>query len=111
MKRVSVEEVAAHIDATNPHRGARDAWAAMPVNWEKLNWFYGLVIIGDLPEVRPISKRDVKRYAAFAKKHKSDFPPIVIVGKPSDGDIADGAHRLAAARSRGDRTIHAYVGM
>lgn len=60
MKRVPIEQVVEHINATNPHRGARDAWAAMPANFGGLDWFYGLVILHDLPEVQPISKRDVK---------------------------------------------------
>lgn len=112
MKRVPVEEVVDHINATNPHRGARDAWAGMPANFGDLNWYYGLIPLADLPRVEPISKRDVKRYENFAKKHKRAFPAIVVIGKPPiDAEVADGAHRVAAARALGDNTIHAYVGV
>jgi uncharacterized ParB-like nuclease family protein len=53
------------------------------------------------------AKELIKEYA----NKKTDFPPIEIVS--SDGSIpwmvADGSHRLEAAKLRGDKTIKAYI--
>lgn len=111
MMRVTAQEVEKHINATNPHHGARDAWQGMPVGWDRLYWFFGKFPIDELPEVSPASKKDVKRYAAHAKKWKKDFPAIVVIGKPPDSVVADGAHRLAAARLLGNTFIDAYWGI
>jgi hypothetical protein len=55
----------------------------------------------------PGSKELVKEYA----NKKTDFPPIEVVS--SDASIpwmvADGSHRLEAAKLRGNKTIKAYV--
>lgn len=111
MRKASAQEVGEHIDATNRSGGPRDAWQGMPVNWGDLDWTYGTIALNDLPEVHPASKRDVKRYAAFAKKTKKPFPAIVVIGVPGGPVVADGAHRVAAARSLGHGTIEAYVGV
>jgi hypothetical protein len=55
----------------------------------------------------PGSKELIKEYA----NKKTDFPPIEVVS--SDASIpwmvADGSHRLEAAKLRGNKTIKAYV--
>jgi len=48
---VTPEEVAKHIDDTNPHvGGSRDAWGAMPIGWERLIWSLRTVPLADLPQ-------------------------------------------------------------
>lgn len=104
---VSSEQVAKHIDATNLHRGgARDAWFGMPVGWDQLSWELTSVAVRDLPEVSPASKRDAKRYAKFG----GALPAIVLLKRGQKFVIADGAHRVAAARLQGLQNIQAYVG-
>lgn len=107
--KVPWEEVEQHVNATNPHRGARDFWSGAPPGLAKLSWSLEPVSIENLPEVFPISKQDVRRYATFTKKHGTDFPPIV-VRVTIDVEVIDGSHRIAAAESLGHEQIMAYVG-
>lgn len=109
--KVSWAEVLAHIDVVNRgHRGTpRDFWGAAPFGLDTLSWSLEPVALRNLPEVEPFSRRDVQRYAAFSKKHKSDFPPIILL-VTFDVEVLDGAHRVAAAESLGHREIMAYVG-
>lgn len=109
MVKVSWEEVESHINATNPHRGERDAWRALPGGLAKLSWSLEPVLIKNLPEVFPISKRDVNRYASYQKKRQSDFPPIVVLVTRAV-EVVDGSHRVAAAEKLGHQEIMAYVG-
>jgi hypothetical protein len=111
MVRASWAEVVAHVDKTNPHHGARDAWGGIGRDSPQLLWSVGVVSISRLPEVHPASSRDVKRYAKHAQKTKGEFPAIVISCRSNKIIILDGAHRLAAARMLGHGTIRAYVGV
>ena len=57
-------------------------------------------------DAQPASRHDVRRYA----KWKTPIPAIVLMDRGDRYGIADGRHRLAAARARGDKTIMAYIG-
>lgn len=104
---VSSDVVIAHVVATNPHRGtARDALQALPYDMRKLRWQRRIVPLDRLPAVHPASIRDVKRYA----RHPGILPEIVLVERRTGIEVIDGAHRIAAARLRGDDKIPAYVG-
>ena len=82
------------------------------MNWGDFDWSYGTVALNDIFEITPTSNKDVKRYAAFAKKTKSPFPAVIVIGVLGyDAEVADGAHRVTAARLLGHKTIKAYVGV
>lgn len=122
---LTANDVLAHMLRTNPHRGARHVRGAIGSTfWDARDWTRRLVPLDELHE-EPASKRDVKRYAAFAKRLGTDFPPVVLIRHPPrDWDIGqgqmrhipprfeivDGAHRIAAARLLGRGAIDAYVG-
>jgi uncharacterized ParB-like nuclease family protein len=57
----------------------------------------------------PNAKQTIKEYAS----RKTDFPPIEVVSNEAGSKvpwmIADGSHRLEAAKLRGNKTIQAYV--
>lgn len=107
-RRSSASEVAAHIDNTNMYAGTdRDAWGGIGSDFNDLAWrYYASFPIAYLPIVHPASRRDVARYAAM----RTNFPAIVVQSSGGRVVVLDGAHRLAAARRRGDNTIAAYVG-
>lgn len=107
---VSSLEVEEHIDATNTPGGPRDAWAGIGSEFNSLKWGYGAIPIAELPDVFPASKKDVKRYARHAGDRNGKFPAIVISVANGRVTVLDGAHRLAAARLLGRKTIDAYVG-
>jgi hypothetical protein len=114
MRKSSVREIEEHINATNRqwNGGPRDAWQGMPVNWGDVDWSYGTVALNDIFVLEPASKRDAKRYAAFAKKTKSPFPAVIVIRVLGNGaEVADGAHRVAAATLLGHKSIKAYVGV
>lgn len=112
---VSWEEVRRHIDNTNPHRGMRDFWqhgasrAGTARSLSRLSWTLENVSIDNLPEVFPLSRQDVRRYAQREKKTAKGFPPIV-VAVTLDVEVLDGSHRVAAAEYLGYDQITAYVG-
>jgi hypothetical protein len=110
MAAIAATEIAAHIERTNPHGGARSAWLGMPIDWRELRWRRETLKLSDLPTVHPASVRDVKRYATHAKTTREPFPAIVVVVRGGRISVADGAHRLAAARQLGHETIDAFVG-
>jgi hypothetical protein len=64
------------------------------------------VKLADVLEVEPWSKRDVARYAKLAP----GGPPVLLVQDERGYVVWDGAHRVAAARLRGDRLLDAFVG-
>jgi hypothetical protein len=101
--------VIAHIERTNPHAGtARDAWLAVSADMRHADWILGDLILATVPVLHPASKRDVKRYATF----RGAFPAVVVtVNKDGSVSVADGAHRVSAARLRGNDTMPAYIGM
>lgn len=47
MISVNAKEVAEHIDATNPHRGSRDAWQGIGIDWKDLVWSLGIISLKD----------------------------------------------------------------
>ena len=105
---VTVDDIIAHVRATNPHLDyARNALNQIP--FRQLAWDGPITVdVNDarLPELHPASKRDVARYSRL----KTEFPAIVLERRGPKFVLHDGAHRLAAARQRGDSTIKAFVG-
>ena len=106
----SEEPILRHVRATNPHiEYARNA--EYQTAWSQWNWPSTPVEISvddpKLPaDAAPGYKRDVRRYT----KLKTPFPAIVLLDHGKHYGIADGRHRLGAARARGDQTILAYIG-
>lgn len=103
---VSADEVFAHIEATNPHRGGRNAWTVMPENWREYRWMRGQVPVDMLPPVQPASKDDVRKYA----RKKGVLPAVVLIVALDEEILVDGKHRVAAARRRKQSDISAYIG-
>jgi len=101
-----------HIEKTNPHSGARDAFKGIP-SLKGYKWNSEPIFIYpndekiDKEMLYPASKLDVKRYMK-AYKNGSDFPPIVLVDDVKY-KIFDGAHRLQAAINL-NVPIKAYIG-
>jgi hypothetical protein len=64
------------------------------------------LLLADLPgDARHLDPGRVRRYAAVL----DELPPVVVFRTPEGLLLADGWHRVAAARERGDATIAADV--
>ena len=119
IKRILLEEledshfIKKHIEKTNPHSGAIDAFMGIPP-LKNYKWFTNPIVIYPDDEkinkkmLYPASQKDVKKYMK-QYINGSEFPPIVLLDKGSEYDIFDGAHRLTAAINLGV-PIKAYVG-
>jgi hypothetical protein len=100
-----------HIRATDPHT-VYARMAEPHTDWSRWSWPMLPVRISvfdpKLPaDVEPASQRDVKRYARM----KSPIPAIVLLDYGDRYGVADGRHRLAAARIRGDTHVLCYIGV
>lgn len=105
--RVSWDDVQREMDRACPQAGTGRAWSA-PADAHELVWMRERVQLADVCEVDPWSKRDVARYA---KRSPATQPPVMLIEHASGCLFPeDGAHRVAASRLRGDRTIDAFVG-
>ena len=107
----SYAHILAHIRATDPHT-IYARMAEPQTNWSRWRWPKLPVRIPvydpKLPaDAEPASRRDVKRYARM----KSPIPAIVLLDYGHRYGIADGRHRLAAARARGDAHVLAFIGV
>jgi hypothetical protein len=108
--RVDAFTVKTHVEATNPHWGfARNARFHVP--FDSCHW-YGIVTLrADHPflpaTLHPASPSDVARYARLP----TPIPALVLGWEGGKLVLHDGAHRLAAARLKGEPTITAYIGV
>jgi hypothetical protein len=99
------------VAATNPHElYARNALFHVP--FDRYAWYGPETISADdprLPNKTGHFKRDVNRYAKMVAKGSAS-PPIVVSEEGGRFIVHDGAHRLAAVRQAGVKTILAYIG-
>lgn len=110
-RKVAWSSVAKAMNKVAPqHHGTPRHWQR-PVRAEALIWSRECVPLNQVREVQPHSARDVKRYARVSP---SSQPPVLLslfaAGVGMRLTVDDGAHRVAAARLRGDACIDAYVG-
>ena len=105
--KVSWDEVRRTVDKIDPHAGTPREWN-VPFGAQRLSWTRETVPLSRVSPVEPHSSRDVKRYA---KRSQATQPPILLI-PDANGYLypVDGAHRVSAARLRGDTEIDAFVG-
>lgn len=98
--------VSREMNRHDPHRGTSRSWQA-PADADDLTWTRERVNIRDILETDPWSKRDVAHYS---KLSPATQPPVLLVEEGRGLVVWDGAHRVAAARQRGDSYVDAFVG-
>jgi hypothetical protein len=109
---ISCADVLKHIKSVErePHHRHKSHRAPLPYDFCKLRWQRVTMDPRDPGlHVEPHSEKRVDRYAARIQKGETP-PAVVLVDRRFWYEIADGAHRIAAARAAGSGRIEAIVG-